>query len=86
MITEQYFFTVPLISVWQEVYFGKGLAHETIFMISDSGVGMGGEGGGRGATAPQYYRWRGTAPPPKKNMNSILKVRPSTKQLHVIAV
>ena len=35
-------------------------------MISDSGgVGMGGEGG-RGATAPQYYRWRGTAPPPPK--------------------
>ena len=33
-------------------------------MISDSGVGMGGEGGAGGPLPPQYYRWRGTVPPP----------------------
>ena len=50
------------------MYFGKGLARETIFMISDSGVGMVGEGGGGagGPLPPNTIDEEALPPPPPK--------------------
>ena len=75
------------------MYFGKGLARETIFMISDSGVGMGGGGGAGGPLPPNTIDGEALPPNtidgealPPQICTVLLKVRPSTKQLHVIAV